>query len=530
MRFRDKFCVCILILFIMFFSFGKIYSNAMPINEFVKDDIGYVDYTFTVKEVSLSTITDDSIRITSENLDRDFLKNAKFLRSLGLYDVSYENDDLIVSGLIPDFLYNKLYVEAESHDGEKYILKIKDFKTAKSQNVIKQFVSQTIQYTLKKSITPLEFYLWEHKLLTKEVTPEEFIVRILNHPSIFYSEDKREVINRIYSSIFFENISEYKLENLVERFENYKKEYFVKDDEAYNLIIEEMLRSEEFKTKIDLLNIKNLEIPKSTRYLEVYKDYRLKSEKNLNNRIYIMDYDELNRSESYKNGVKLFFNNDIEKFLKMKNEIYIDIPNANVKIFRDGVLIENLDENTVYKNFKIIFKDRSGESILFIQRIKTLGNEMENFFTRRIVDDKVNILNEMNMSVIDFLNYIYKHKYNSYENGSDEDYLKIFLLMNRVKYGKLIKLLNLSDFNIDKEILVKQIYNFVFGRIPDEYGLKFWVEKFEIYKGFMKNVNEISRKIVFEMTYSDEFKYMFNEFILKEVNKYNDKLRRLQIL
>ena len=94
--------------------------------------------------------------------------------------MNYENGELTVSGLIPDFIYNSLYIEAESFNNENYVLEIKNFKTAKSQDLIKQFVTQTLQYTrIKKSILPIDFYMWEHKILTKEVTPEEFILRVL---------------------------------------------------------------------------------------------------------------------------------------------------------------------------------------------------------------------------------------------------------------------------------------------------------------------------------------------------------------
>lgn len=504
----------------------------VSVQKFVNSEINDFDYLFTVKEVSLSKITEDSIIITSENIDKNFLENARSLKNSEGYGVEYRNGELKIYGLIPDFLYNALYVEAESFENEKYILKIENFKTARSQNSIKQFITQTLQYTLKRPITPIEFYMWEHKILMGQVTLEEFIMSILNNPNILYNFDSRkDILERIYSSLFLEQISEEEFKIWSDKFDYYKGKYFVRDKEAYNLIIEEMFNTEKFRNRIDILNMKKLKIPSTTRYLEVYKD--LKTDYKVNNKIknlYIMDYDELNRTEVSENSVELFLNDGFEGDLNSFSKIYVDIPNATAKYIDGKIVIEGLESNTIYKNFKVTYKNKGKENKIFVRHLKTKKDIKQMFSNKKVIDMQFNILNELEITDDDFLKYFYENEYNREIEQNELKDLKLLFTIDNVKFEKFLSLLNKHDFDLESEILISKLYNFVFNRVPDVEGLNFWLGKFETYKGFMSNLNEILNKIVLEMIDSDEFKDRFNYVILEKVIKFNNQDKRLQFM
>lgn len=531
-------CFCLFLFSVfVFYIYSGTFINAksyqeIGIQKFLNSEINDFDYLFTVKEVSLSKITDNSITITSDNIDKNFLENARCLKNSDGYGVKYENGELTVYGLIPDFLYNSLYIEAESSKNENYILKIENFKTAKSQNLLKQFITQTLQYTLKRSIRPIEFYMWEHKILTRQVTPEEFIINVLKHPQILYDFDNRkEIMDKIYSSLFLERISEEEFKIWSDKFDEYKEKYFIRDSEAYNLIIEDMFKMEKFKNRIDALNIKQLKIPSITRYSKVYKD--LKNDYEVNNKIkniYIMDYDELNRTEVSENSAELFLSDEFDGDLNNFSKIFVDIPNAKAKYLNGKIIIENLESDTIYKNFKITYKKNGKENKIFIRRLRTKKDTEKIFLDKNVVNMKFNILNELEVTSNDFLKYFYENEYNREINEAEIDHLKLLFTMDKIRFEKFLSLLNKHDLDLEGSVLISKLYNFVFNRAPDTEGLKFWLEKFEIYKGFMSNLNEISNKIVLEMINSGEFEDRFNYVMLEKIIKFNNQERRLQFM
>ena len=128
-----KFCFYLLFVFLVCFSFhnvGIAHEKNVDRGSFKNKE---VDYSFTTQEINLATITDTSISISSENLDKDlFSKRNSFFSKEG-YTISFENECLVISGLIPDFLYNNLYVELDYPKDNKYTLQIKNFKTLKSK-------------------------------------------------------------------------------------------------------------------------------------------------------------------------------------------------------------------------------------------------------------------------------------------------------------------------------------------------------------------------------------------------------------
>lgn len=532
--------ICCLFVFLLSIFVFYIYSGAVAnsknyqeigVQNLMNSEINDFDYLFTVKEVSLSKITEDSITISSENIDKDFLENARSLKNSEGYGVEYKNGELKIYGLIPDFLYNSIYVEAESFGNKNYILKIENFKTAKSQNPIKQFITQTLQYTLKRSITPIEFYMWEHKILTGQVTLEEFIVGVLNNPNILYNlNSRREILEKIYSSLFLEQMREEEFKIWSDKFDYYKEKYFVRDNEAYNLVIKEMFNTEKFKNRIDLLNIKQLRSPSSTRYSEVYKN--LKSDFKMNNKIknlYVMDYDELNRTEVSENSAELFLNDGFDGYLNEFVKIDVDIPDATAKYLNGKIIIENLESNTIYKNFKITYKNKGKENKILVNRLRT-KKDLDNMFSSpKIVDMKFNILNELGITVEDFLKYFYENEYNRKIEEEELGNLKLLFTMNNGRFENFLNFLK-QDINVESGILISRLYNFVFNRVADTEGLNFWLKKFETYKGFMSNLNEISNKIVLEMSSSDEFKDRFNSVMIEKIIKFNNKDKRLQFM
>ena len=125
---------------------------------------------------------------------------------------------------------------------------------------------------------------------------------------MYNTDTPEKFIEKAYSATFLDHISRDELINWLNKFNEYKQKYFMKDDQVWTLIIEEMIQSEDFKNRIQFLNIDELEVPLSTRYSEVYEnskfDYKIDNEiKNL----YVMDYNELNRTKMNETSAVLFF-------------------------------------------------------------------------------------------------------------------------------------------------------------------------------------------------------------------------------
>ncbi len=495
------------------------------IDNFIHKTDDYVDYLFTANEVNSSKITDTSISITSDNFNRNFLDNAKTISSMHGYDVTYNDGEITVSGLIPDFLYGSLYIEAEAQNGEKYTMLIKDFKTSKSPDPIKQFISQTLQYTFKRSILPSDFYMWEHKILTREVTLQEFILRILQDPQILYSNDSpSKYIEKMYSAIFLTQISNDELNNWIEKFENYKSTYYLKNEEAYNLIAENMFASEDFKTRISSLNMEEIEIPLNTRYQEVYENSKVSSrEVYKHETLYVMNYEELNKSKMGDNCVKLFLNENFEGSLNYNTKFSVNVKNITAKYSNGKIVLEGLAPNTVYKNIVITYYEKGVEKLILIPAVKTICSDQDNLSKINLVEGEFDILNHFNISQEDFLKQFYKDQYNMEVTDDKLNYFKVLFILN----GREIE----KDFNvgIKEEVLIQKIYDFIFGRFPDEEGLKFWTQEFKNNTAFLSREKAVEQ-IIIEIMESDEFKIRFDDVILEKIIFLNNQRKKLHIV
>lgn len=495
------------------------------IDSFIHKRDDYVDYLFTANEVNLSKITDTSISIASDNFNKEFLDNAKIIRSMYGYDVSYNDGEITVSGLIPDLLYGSLYIEAEAQNGEKYTMLIKDFKTSKSPDPIKEFISQTLQYTFKRSILPSDFYMWEHKILTKEVTPQEFILRILQDPQILYSNDSpSKYIEKMYSAIFLTQISSDELNNWMEKFETYKSTYCLKNHEAYKLIAENMFSSEDFKTRISSLNIEEIQIPENTRYQEVYENSKVSNREVYKHEIlYVLNYDELNKSKMGDDYVKLFLNENFDGSLNYNTRFSVNVENITARYSDNKIVLEGLAPNTIYKNVVITYYEKGVEKLILIPAVKTICDNQNNLYKMNLVEGKFDILNHFGISREDFLKQFYKDKYNIEITDDKLNYFKVLFVAN----GKEIE----KDFNvgIKEEVLIQKIYNFIFGRFPDEEGLKFWTQEFKNNTAFLSREKAVEQ-IIIEIMESDEFKIRFDDVILEKIIFLNNQRKKLHIV
>mgnify|MGYP003376145525 FL=1 len=477
-----------------------------------KNSDDYVDYVFTAKEINSANITDTFIAIKSEYFDSEFLENAVSFNSLNGYSISYDDGELKIFGLIPDFLYDSLFVNAMSRDGEKYVLQIKNFKTLKTQNQVDQFVIQTLQHSLKRFIRPLDFYLWQHKILKREVTPEEFVYRIVQHPKFgFGSACPEDFIDKMYYAVFLNKASR----------------FFIRDYDAYMMILEEMIKSEEFKIRVDNLRLNEIEIPASTRYKDVYANFEKDGKLNVNfkDRFYVMDYDELNMTKVFQTNAELFLNEGFKDRLSSRNVLKVDIPNAFVDFIDGKIFIGGLEPNTLYENFTVTYLDEGIEKKIFVKSLKTMRENNDNSVKENRFDVKYNFLEDFQISCDEFVMDFYKDL-----NKDCVDYFKILFVTDVEKFKKFLTVIDKFDFGVKDDVLIIiKTYDIIFNRVPDEYGLNYWLNNF---REFQKENSQFdSIKIVInEMMKSDEFKIIFNDAILKNLSILNNKSKRLQIL
>ena len=66
-----------------------------------------------------------------------------------------------------------------------------------------------------------------------------------------------------------------------------------------------------------------------------------------------------------------FLNEGFSDVLNSNSKIFVDIENATVKCKNGKIVIEGLQPDTVYKNFKIDYTNRGYEKTIFVERIKT---------------------------------------------------------------------------------------------------------------------------------------------------------------
>lgn len=527
-----RFFFVVILFYICTFDFNNFVQKTSAfessgVESLLKND-EYVDYVFTAKEINSANITDTSITIKSEYFDSEFLENAVSFNSLSGYTITYENGELKIFGLIPDFLYDSLFVNAMSSDGEKYVLQIKNFKTLKPQNQVDQFIIQTLQHSLKKFIRPIDFYLWQHKILKKEVTPEEFVYKIIQHPK-FASEEfvsSEEFIDKMYYAVFLNKAPKEKLASYVSKFHDYKQRFYIRDYDAYRIILGEMLKAEEFKYRIDDLNLEESSVPTFTRYEEVYSDFKKDKKQNVNfkDRFYVMDYDELNMTEVSQTSAKIFLNEGFNDKLNFKNVLRVDIPNAFVDFVDGKIFIGGLEPNTVYENFTITYLCDGIEKKIFVKSLKTMRESNDKSFEENRFDVKYNFLEDFEISCDEFVREFYK------DLGEDcVDYFKMLFVTNVEKFKNFLIAIDKFDFGINDEILIVKIYDIVFNRVPDEYGLNYWLNKFRDYQKGNTRFGTI-QIVINEMMQSDEFKTIFNDAILKKFEILNNKPKRLQIL
>ena len=243
-----------------------------------------------------------------------------------------------------------------------------------------------------------------------------------------------------------------------------------------------------------------------------------------------MDYNELNRTKMNETGAVLFLNEGFRDVLNSNSKIFVDIENATAKYKNGKIIIEGLAPNTVYRNFKIVYTNRGLEKIIFVQWIKTTRTKEQKLLKSNKVDRKFNVLDNFGYSIDDFLKIFYEKKYGLEIKEDELDCLKLLFVVDRVKLEKFLNLVYNSDFNIDNKILISKLYDVIFNRAADIEGLKYWVEKFEIYEGFMSNSYEIVKKIILEMMDSDEFKNRFNDAVLKNIIEFNNRDKKLHIV
>ena len=385
-----------------------------------------------------------------------------------------------------------------------------------------------MQYTLKKYISPMEFYMWEHKILSKEVTPEEFILRILNHPKI--SEEIKspgEFINRAYFSLFLSQPREEEVEVWLNKFNKYKEQYFLADENAYLMLIEEMMKVDEFVLRIENLNLDSIEYPVNTRYFEVYENLISDNviENKISDRFYVLNYDELNKIKVTETTATIFLNETINSTISRNTKFSTDIDGAIVKYLDKKIIIESLKSNTIYEKFCIFYDDKT----IFVNYLKIMrGNEQKNSNPSKSVRS-YDILNEIGYSMDEFLRTIYKDT--SSEIGDDNlIYLRVFFVLGDEKFSEFVKFIySYASLQIKNLVLVDKMYNFIFNRISDEYGLKFWANEFEKYLKEYSDFRISIRKVIEGMTDSYEFRNRFNNSILNSIIRANDKNKKLRM-
>lgn len=498
-------------------------AKAVSFKEYVESCI---DYSFTFHEINSSKITDSSIRITSEYLDKEFLSTSDCIVNNKNYKVVYDNGDIVVSNLIPDFFYDSIFVEA-FRGKEKYVIEIKNFKTAKSSDPLKQFISKRLQYTLRSSVKYIDYHMWEHKILMREITPEEFIYNILQDPYVLYNVNSiDDAIGRIFSAVFAQYITTEELEYWKNVHHQYKVDYHLKDNDAYIQVVKNMMDTEDFRTILSDLKMHEREIPEITSYMEFSDNKTDFRYGNQHEDFYVMDYYELNRSKSDTDSLELFLSDEFKNYPNPHTKFYISIDNAQV-VYRNGKFyIENLEPSTIYEDVVIKYTLNGRTKTIFIDKIKTKKIMYSDPYN--IVDLKYMMLDDLNYSMDEFIKVYYKERFNIDVLENELDDLKILFASNKHKLSNFKSYIESQGDNVETTWVINNIYDIIFDRYPDDSGIKFWSSEFNNLRGVL-GVKESIKKIFIGISNSGEFYSRFNEQAITEIIKENNINKRLLV-
>ncbi len=525
---RYIFVVFCLIFISTFVLFEK---NVLAINSYNAKTVSFrnyvescIDYSFTSHEINSSKITDSSIRITSEHLNKEFLNSADCIINNKNYKVEYDNGDIVVSNLIPDFFYDSVFIEA-FRGKDRYVIEIKNFKTTKSNDPLKQFISKRLQYTLRSSVKYIDYHIWEHKILMREITPEEFILDILQDPYVLYNVNSiDETIGRIFSAVFAQYITAEELEHWKSIHYQYKTNYYLKDNDAYMRIVKNMMDTEDFRTILSDLKMDEREIPEVTTYME-FSDNKMDFRYgNQHEDFYVMDYYELNRSKGSTDSVELFLSDEFKNYPNSYTKFYISIDNAEV-VYKNGKFyIENLEPSTIYEDVVIKYTLNGKTKTIFIDKIKT-RKTIYYLGSYNVVNLKYMMLDDLNYSMDEFIKIYYKERFNIDVLEDELDDLKILFVSNKHKFSNFKSYIESQGDNVETTWVINNIYDVIFDRYPDDSGIEFWSSEFDNLKGIL-GVKESIKKIFIDISNSDEFYSRFNEQVMIELIKENNINKR----
>ena len=156
-----------------------------------------------------------------------------------------------------------------------------------------------------------------------------------------------------------------------------------------------------------------------------------------------------------------------------------------------AINISGLIPNKNYRNISLSYKDKSGEikSIVIDNLVINGGSSLDSF-----------LVNAYNKSVSRDTSNIDEEGYNYWKRGLLNKSLTLsYFIRNLAFVPEFMNLVN------SPQDLVTRLYNVLVLRDPDPKGLQFWTSVYNDLRGKGVSHNEVTLKILIDMTTSDEF-------------------------
>lgn len=224
---------------------GNAGSGSVTTGDLTSSDINKAD----IKDVSASIPVGSTTLLNSLKNGKDYKTNIEGV------SVTFTNDKIELSGLVPGKDYKDLTITYTDKDGRTRTVKVPTFKTKTSETKLRQFIVDVYSNSLSRTPDERGFAYWEDQLKNKKTTPEEFVKNLLNEKE-FIEKHKTttEKIEALYKVIVNRSSDSQGLSYWTTKYDDLVKKGY-SESMALKVTVDEMVNEQEFKNRVKDLGL-----------------------------------------------------------------------------------------------------------------------------------------------------------------------------------------------------------------------------------------------------------------------------------
>lgn len=220
-------------------------GGSVTTGDLTSSDINKAD----IKDVSASIPVGSTTLLNSLKNGKDYKTNIEGV------SVTFTNDKIELSGLVPGKDYKDLTITYTDKDGRTRTVKVPTFKTKTSETKLRQFIVDVYSNSLSRTPDERGFAYWEDQLKNKKTTPEEFVKNLLNEKE-FIEKHKTttEKIEALYKVIVNRSSDSQGLSYWTTKYDDLVKKGY-SESMALKVTVDEMVNEQEFKNRVQNLGL-----------------------------------------------------------------------------------------------------------------------------------------------------------------------------------------------------------------------------------------------------------------------------------